>query len=299
MQVGFIGLGRMGKRMVLKLTSNLFDVMSYDIDSRIRTEFGKENKVASNIKGLVNYLESERKIMVMVPAGESVEQVISETYPYLTKGDVLIDAGNSYYKDSIRRAKMLEKKGVYFLDAGTSGGLKGAETGLSFTVGGKKEVYEKVKPIFKTLAAKDGLCYVGENGSGHYVKMVHNAIEYALLQAYAEGIELLSKSEFNLNLSDIVHSWNNGGIIRSHILELAEESFKNEDFENVKGVVEGGETGRWAIEEAWKKGLPFSLITTAFTSRLRSRQEESFSDKFVAVLRNKFGGHKVHKKDEE
>lgn len=299
MQVGFIGLGKMGRTMVLNLASELFDVISYDIDPKIRTELGKKYKIATNIQELVNYLKPERKIMIMVPAGEPLDQVISETYPYLTEGDVLIDAGNSHYKDSIRRAKMLEKKDVYFLDAGTSGGLKGAEIGLSFTVGGKKEAYEKTKPIFEKLAVKDGLCYVGESGSGHYVKMIHNGIEYAMLQALGEGFELLKKSQFNLPLIDIAHTWNNGAIIRSYILELAEEALKTEDFENIKGIVEGGETGRWAIEEALERDVPIPVITAALISRLRSRQEELFSDKLVAVLRNKFGGHKVHKKNEE
>ena len=296
MQAGFIGLGKMGKRMTSKLALEGFDVIGYDTNPKVREYVGKEIKVTKDLKELIDYLNPDRKIMMMIPAGKPVEQTVSEIYPNLTEGDIVVDAGNSYYKDSIRRAKLLEGKNAYFLDVGTSGGLRGAEIGLSFTVGGKKEAYEKFKPVFETLAAKDGLCYVGESGSGHYVKMVHNAIEYGMLQAYAEGFELLSKSQFNLNLSDIAHVWNQGGITRSYILELAEDALKNEKIENVKGVIEGGETGRWAIEEAWEKGVPFSSITTAFESRLRSRQEDPFSDKFIALLRNKFGGHEIQNK---
>lgn len=296
MQTGFIGLGKMGKRITSKLASEGFDVIGYDIDSMAREELGRKIKVTTDLRELVDNLGPYRKIMMMVPAGKPVEQVISEIYPHLTEGDIVVDAGNSYYKDSMRRAELLEKKNVYFLDAGTSGGLRGAENGLSFTVGGKKEAFEKFKPVFKALAAKDGLCYVGKSGAGHYVKMVHNAIEYGMLQAFAEGFELLSKSQFNLKLSDVAHAWNNGGIVRSHILELA-EGVLDENVEDIKGVVEGGETGRWAIEEAWEKGIPFSLTTTAFESRLRSRQEEPLSDKFIALLRNSFGGHEIKKKE--
>jgi 6-phosphogluconate dehydrogenase len=295
MQVGIIGLGKMGRRVLNNLASKKFDVIGFDKNPDLRSELGKKNNIASGIKEFIDYLKPERKIILLVPAGLAVEKTISEILLHLKKGDIVVDAGNSHYADSIRRAKNLEEKGIFFLDAGTSGGLHGAENGLCFTVGGKKEAFEKFKPVFECLASKNGLLFTGRNGSGHFAKIVHNAIEYGILQSYAEGFELLSKSGFDFNLSDIACTWDNGAIIRSYILELAEKAFKEENFDNIKGIAEGGETGRWAIEEAWKKGIPFSSITAAFESRLRSRQEDTFSNKFIAVLRNKFGGHKIPK----
>ncbi|MDD5162651.1 MAG: decarboxylating 6-phosphogluconate dehydrogenase [Candidatus ainarchaeum sp.] len=295
MQVGIIGLGKIGQRALANLASKKIDAIGFDKNPDLRKELGKKINIASSIKEFVEYLKPERKIVLLVPAGEAVEKAILEILPYLKKGDIIADAGNSHYLDSIRRAKSLGEKGIFFLDAGTSGGLRGAENGLCFTVGGEKKAFEKFKPVFEALASKNGLLFAGGNGSGHFIKMAHNAIEYGILQSYAEGFELLSKSEFGFNLCEIAGTWNNGAIIRSYILELAEKALKEENFDNLPGIVEGGETGKWAIEEAWKKEIPFSSITAAFESRLRSRQENTFSNKFIAAIRNKFGGHKIPK----
>lgn len=292
MQVGFVGLGKMGSRMVKRLLSKKFNVVCYDIDADARLKIAKQGaKTVSSLKDLTKELAQPRKIILMVPAGKAVDKVIAELH--LSKGDMVIDAGNSYYEDSVRRAKMLEEKQICFIDAGTSGGLKGAEVGLSFTVGGERKAYEKLKPIFEALAAKDGLCYVGPSGSGHFVKMVHNAIEYAMLQAYAEGFELLSKAPYKVNLAEIAHAWNNGGLIRSWLLKLAEEVLKSDELHKIKGIVGGGETGTWAVDEATKRGVAFPIIKTALAERVKSKQTETFTGRFIAAMRNKFGGHRV------
>jgi 6-phosphogluconate dehydrogenase len=216
----------------------------------------------------------------------------------LAEGDVLIDGGNSLYKDSMRRAQMLRAQGISFLDAGTSGGIWGLQVGYCLMIGGEASVFRQLEPVFKTLAPEDGYAYVGASGVGHFVKMVHNGIEYALLQSYAEGLEILNaKTEFNLDLRQIAHLWNQGSVIRSWLLELAEDAFtKDPKLRSIRGYVQDSGEGRWTVAEAIENDVPVPLITLSLLERLRSRQDESFSAKVVAALRNAFGGHGVKKK---
>jgi len=298
MEVGFIGLGRMGKRMVLRLMSKNYEVISFDINKKQLSEVkSKGCKTTNSIKELVRSLKPRRTIIIMVPA-ENVYSVIRELRPYLLKDDIVIDAGNSYYKDSIKHAKYLASKKVYFLDVGTSGGLKGAISGASMTVGGDKKAYESAFHVLESLATENGLCYVGESGAGHFVKMVHNAIEYSILQAYGEGFELLKDAPYKFDLEKIAYNWNHGSIVQSKILKLTENIFKKYgNFKNIIGIIEGGQSGGWAIKEAKKRGLPLYMTRLALKLRHQSYKKESFSSKFVAALRNEFGGHKLHFKN--
>jgi len=298
MQVGFIGLGKMGRLMASNLSRD-FDVIGYDIDKAAREEAKKNGiKIANDFVEFLKMLYAPRTIFIMVPHGKPVDDVIASLTASLSKGDVLIDAGNSNYKDSILHYEQLKKNGIQFLDAGTSGGLEGAKEGASFTIGGDREVYEKTKAVFEALAAKDGVCYTGKSGSGHFVKMVHNAVEYALMQAYAEGFEFLSKSCYEINLADVASVWNNGALIRSRLLELCEDVLREDNFDGVKGAVRG-ETEDLVmkiVEEAKGRDATFSVIAMALDERIKSRMKESFTSKLVAALRNKFGGHTVERK---
>jgi 6-phosphogluconate dehydrogenase len=252
---------------------------------------------ASSVKDVASKLASPRVVWIMVPAGRPVDGVLSELASALSKGDIVIDGGNSHYRDSMRRAKELSASGVHYLDVGTSGGLSGAESGACITVGGEREVFESVEQLFADLSTKDGYGYMGSSGAGHFVKMVHNGIEYALLQAYGEGFELIEKSEFKPDLAEVARVWNNGSVIRSWLTELAERAFrKDKNLSTLSGVVGGGETGRWACEEALRLEVPAPLMTLSLLARYRSKQEDSFAGKVVAALRREFGGHEVKKK---
>jgi 6-phosphogluconate dehydrogenase len=233
----------------------------------------------------------------MVPAGNATEESINKIAPLLQEGDILIDGGNSFYKDSIRRATYLEESKISFVDVGTSGGIWGLKVGYCMMIGGEKDVFNKVEPIFKALAPENGYAHVGPHGAGHYVKMVHNGIEYAMLQGYAEGFDILNaKKEFNLDLNKIANLWNHGSVVRSWLLELAESAFgKDPELKAIKGYVEDSGEGRWTVAEAVEADIPAPIITLSLLERFRSRQEESFSAKVIAALRNEFGGHKVKK----
>jgi 6-phosphogluconate dehydrogenase len=225
-----------------------------------------------------------------------VDQTIEQLLPNLTKGDILIDGGNSNYKDSIRRAEKLKPHGMHFIDAGTSGGVWGLKNGYCMMVGGEKEIVERLAPIFTTLAPKDGYLHVGPNGAGHFVKMIHNGIEYGMLQAYGEGFELLKASQFDLDLGKISHLWNQGSVVRSWLLELAESAFqKDPKLTSIKGYVEDSGEGRWTVEEAIEKSVPAPVLMLSLFARFASRQEDSFAAKVIAALRNEFGGHAVKK----
>lgn len=296
MELGFIGLGRMGRNMVMRLLSKGHRVVVYDkIKASIDEVADKGAKAAVSPGKLAQSLKKPRIIWLMVPAGKIVDEVIfRELLPHLASRDIIIDGGNSHYKDSQRRALSLKEKGVFFLDSGTSGGLEGASSGASLTIGGEKGAFKRVKPIFESLAAPGGYGYVGESGAGHYVKMVHNAIEYILLQAYGEGFELLQKSAYALDLGQIARIWNNGGVIRSWTLELAERALDQDPgLATLRGAVGGGETGIWAVESALEQDVPLPMTSLAVALRQRSRQEDSFASKVVAAVRREFGGHEV------
>lgn len=298
MQLGFIGLGRMGANMVQRLLEGGHAVAGYDQNpeavERI-TRLGAAG--AATLTGFLEKLSTPRAIWIMVPAGEPVTETINALLPRLSAGDLLIDGGNSYYKDAIKRAEMLREKGLSFLDVGTSGGIWGLSAGYCMMIGGEEESFKKLEPFFKTLAPKEGYLYCGGSGAGHYAKMVHNGIEYAMLEAYGEGFELLKTSPFQFDLNQISHLWNQGSVVRSWLLELAEEAFaKDPTLAGVKGHVDDSGEGRWTVLEAVERAVPVPAIAASLFRRFQSRQEERFSDQFIAALRKEFGGHATRSK---
>jgi 6-phosphogluconate dehydrogenase len=299
MKIGFAGLGKMGGRMVERLIRGGHEVVAYDpISEAVKQAEDNGAMPASSLQELVEKLESPRAIWIMVPSGKPTEETITAVSSHLEEGDIVIDGGNSFYKDSMRRAEALRAKGISLLDAGTSGGIWGLKIGYCLMIGGAKAAFEKIEPIFETLAPEDGYAYVGPSGAGHFVKMVHNGIEYALLQGYAEGFEILNaKKAFKLDLEKIAHLWNQGSVIRSWLLELAEDAFqKDPDLRSIRGYVEDSGEGRWTVAEAMENDVPAPLITLSLLERFRSRQADSFSAKVIAALRNEFGGHGVKKR---
>ncbi len=299
MKIGFVGLGKMGGRMVERLMKGGHAIVAYDpIEAALKEAEMKGAIPVCSFEELVERLETPRAVWIMVPSGTPTEETIASLSSFLEAGDLIIDGGNSFYKDSMKRAQELGKRGIAFLDAGTSGGVWGLEIGYCLMVGGEKEAFKQVEPVFKTLAPEEGYARVGPSGAGHFVKMIHNGIEYALLQGYAEGFEIMNaKEELKLDLAKISHLWNQGSVVRSWLLELAENAFKkNPRLESIKGYVQDSGEGRWAVAEAIEKDVPAPVITLSLLERFRSRQEESFSAKVIAALRDEFGGHGVKKR---
>jgi 6-phosphogluconate dehydrogenase len=299
MKIGFAGLGKMGGKMVERLLRGGHHVVAFDpISSAVREAEKKGAAPADSLDALVNGLDPPRAVWIMVPSGDPTEEAITSLSSCLAPGDILIDGGNSLYTDSMRRARTLKEKGIAFLDVGTSGGIWGLQIGYCLMVGGEKGACERLKPVFETLAPKDGFARVGPSGAGHFVKMIHNGIEYALLQGYAEGFEIMhAKEEFDLDLGRVAHLWNQGSVIRSWLLELAVEAFKKDaKLASIRGYVEDSGEGRWTVAEAIDNNVPAPLITLSLLERFRSRQEESFGAKLIAALRDEFGGHGVKKK---
>jgi 6-phosphogluconate dehydrogenase len=297
MELGMIGLGRMGANMTERLVLGGHRVVSHDRSAEaIQRVVEKGATGAHSLGDFLKLLSLPRAIWLMVPSGDPVDQTIEQLLPSLTKGDVIIDGGNSNYKDSIRRAEKLKLQGMHFVDAGTSGGVWGLKNGYCMMVGGEKEIVRRLEPIFVTLAPKDGYLHVGTNGAGHFVKMIHNGIEYGMLQAYGEGFELLNASEFDLDLAKISHLWNQGSVVRSWLLELAEKAFeKDPRLGGIKGYVEDSGEGRWTVMEAIEKGVSATVLAHALFARYASRQQDAFANKVIAALRNEFGGHAVKK----
>ena len=300
MRIGFIGLGRMGMNMVMRLLSK-HQVVAYDLShERVAEVSGRGAIPAYSLRELAEKLSPPRAVWMMIPAGKPVEESVEGLKPLLSEGDVLIDGGNSFYKDSVRRAEELREKGIGYLDIGISGGIEGAERGLSLTVGGDCEGFQRLEPVLRDLAAPDGLFYCGSSGAGHYVKMVHNGVEYALLQAYGEGFEMLRSGPYQLDLARVARTWNSGSVIRSWLLEKASKVFEEDSgLEELVGEVGGGETGRWMVEEALEREVPTPVIGAALLMRYRSRQSDSFAGRVVAALRREFGGHEVRRKRRE
>jgi 6-phosphogluconate dehydrogenase len=299
MRIGFVGLGKMGGNMVERLLKGDHGIVAFDPIKEAQEEAQNKGAVsASSLQELVDKLDTPRAIWIMVPSGTPTEETINALSSLLSEGDVLIDGGNSFYKDSMMRAQWLKAKGIALLDAGTSGGIWGLKVGYCLMIGGEASVFRQLEPVFKTLAPEDGYAYVGASGAGHFVKMVHNGIEYALLQGYAEGFEILNvKADFNLDLRQIAHLWNQGSVIRSWLLKLAEDAFaKDPNLGSIRGYVQDSGEGRWTVAEAIENDVPAPLITLSLLERLSSRQEESFSAKVVAALRDEFGGHGVKKR---
>lgn len=298
MKIGFIGLGRMGSGMVKRLLADTHEVVVFNRSPEKTKELAKSGAVAAfSLEELIQKLPTPRIVWVMVPAGEATEKTVQDLGGLLKPGDIVIDGGNSFYKDSIRRSLELSKKGIHFSDAGTSGGIWGLEKGYCIMAGAEAEVFKKIEPLLKSLTAPEGYLHAGPVGSGHFTKMVHNGIEYGMLQAYAEGFELLKASGFNLDSKKISHLWNQGSVVKSWLLELLERVFaKDPRLEGVEGFVEDSGEGRWTVETAIEKNVATPVITASLFERFHSRDKEKFSARVIAALRNEFGGHSIQKK---
>jgi 6-phosphogluconate dehydrogenase len=300
-----IGLGRMGGNMTLRLLRAGHEVVGYDRDPEAIERVSEEGKGsaraaaigASDLAALCAKLTAPRVVWLMVPAGKPVDDTIAALLPHLSKGDVIIDGGNSNFHDTLRRGEELRARGIEFVDCGTSGGIWGLENGYCLMVGGDDAAVSHCEPIFLALAPQDGYAHVGPTGAGHYVKMVHNGIEYGMLQAYAEGYEILHESKhFEVDLRKVAAVWNHGSVVRSWLNELAERAFANDPgLADLRGYVEDSGEGRWTVQEAIDIDVPAPVITLSLLTRLRSRQSESFGAKVIAALRHEFGGHAVKK----
>jgi len=296
MHIGFIGLGRMGANMVRRLILDGHAVVVYNRTPEKTTEIAGEGAIASySIAELVEKLQKPRAVWLMVPAGDATEAQITELLGHLEPGDTIIDGGNTNFHDDVRRHGDLAARGIGYVDAGTSGGIWGLKVGFCLMVGGDKDVVEPLVPIFTSLAPPGGYLHVGGPGAGHYVKMVHNGIEYGLMQAYAEGFEIMHASGYDLDLGAISELWMQGSVVRSWLLELAGRAFKanGQNLEHLKGFVADSGEGRWTIQEAIDRDVPAPVITLSLLTRFRSRQDDSYGAKVLAALRNEFGGHAV------
>ena len=298
MHLGFIGLGRMGANMVRRLVQDGHPVVIYNRTPEKTTEVAGESEgaiPAYSIAELVSKLEKPRSVWVMVPAGDATEAQIAELLGHLEPGDTIIDGGNTNFHDDVRRHGELAAKGIGYVDAGTSGGIWGLKVGFCLMVGGDAAVVAPLGPIFTSLAPPGGYLHVGGPGAGHYVKMVHNGIEYGLMQAYAEGFEIMHAGDYALDLGAISELWMQGSVVRSWLLELAVRAFKanGQDLEHLKGFVADSGEGRWTVQEAIDHDVPAPVITLSLLTRFRSRQDDSYGAKVLAALRNEFGGHAV------
>lgn len=297
MQIGMIGLGKMGMNMTKRLVQGDHQVVVFARTKSSVDEAVKAGAIgASSVKELVSKLNSPKIVWLMVPSGKPVDENIELLKPLLSKGDIVIDGGNSQFVDAERRMNFLKDKGIQFMDAGTSGGVWGLEVGYCLMIGGDKKDFKTAEPIFKTLAPKNGYAYMGRHGAGHFVKMIHNGIEYGLMEAYAEGFHLLQASKFNLDLKKIASLWNQGSVVRSWLLELAERAFTADPkLEKLQGYVDDSGEGRWTVLESVNSGVAAPVIALSLYMRFLSRDKNTFSTRMLAALRNEFGGHAVKK----
>jgi 6-phosphogluconate dehydrogenase len=295
MHVGMIGLGKMGGNMATRLVRGGHRVVGTAREAAARDELAAHGgEPAADVAAVVAALAPPRAIWLMVPAGAPTEDVIGQLAAHCAPGDVIVDGGNSYYKDSVRRAGELAAKGLRFLDQGTSGGVWGLTEGYCLMIGGDKAAFELCEPAMKTLAPPDGYRWLGPSGAGHYSKMVHNAIEYGMMQAYAEGFEILQASDYRYDLADLSNLWMQGSVVRSWLLELAGRAFaKDPQLAQLRGVVQDSGEGRWTLAESIDRAVPMPVLALSLQMRFRSRQDDSFAGKVLAALRNEFGGHAV------
>ena len=298
MEIGLVGLGKMGFNLALNLRDHGYQVVGFDRDQLKAQELDQAGLTGvTSLEKLVTTLKKRRVIWLMVPAGELVDEVITGLLPLLTEQDILIDGGNSNYKDTLRRYDYLKEKNIDFADVGTSGGISGARTGACTMIGADDEVFSYIEPLFQALSVESGYLHTGGCGSGHYVKMVHNGIEYGIMQAIGEGFEILDKGPFDLNLPQVARVWNHGSVIRSWLMELTEQALvKDPHLRKIKGIIHSSGEGLWTIQEALELGVPVPVIAESLFARYRSQLDDTFSGKVVAALRNQFGGHAVETK---
>ncbi|AQX55366.1 phosphogluconate dehydrogenase (NAD(+)-dependent, decarboxylating) [Priestia flexa] len=298
MQIGMIGLGKMGANLSLNLMEHNHAVVAFDVNKEAVKTLEEQGAVgAHSIEELVEKLEKPKVAWVMVPAGDLTEKVINELQGLLDEGDIIIDGGNSKYQDSVRRAEKAHQKGIHFFDVGTSGGMEGARNGACMMIGGDKEAFAHIEPIFKDINVEKGYLYAGDAGSGHFLKMVHNGIEYGMMQAIAEGFDVLQKSQFDYDYEAVARVWNNGSVIRSWLIELMERAFsKDPRLDDIRGVMHSSGEGKWTVESALDLQVPTPVIALSLMMRYRSLEDDTFTGKVVAALRNEFGGHAVEKK---
>jgi len=297
MKVGLIGLGKMGLNLGQNLLDHNHNVVAFDLNAAAVEDMRtKGAQGAASLQQLVQALETPRIVWIMVPH-TVVDSVIGELSPLLSEGDIVIEAGNSHYKESIRRYNQLKEAGVSFLDVGTSGGMEGARHGACYMVGGDSEAWKIVEPVFRDTAVENGYLYAGKAGSGHFLKMVHNGIEYGMMAAIGEGFEVLEKSDYDYDYEKVARVWNNGSVIRSWLIELMEHAFsKDAKLEDIKGVMHSSGEGKWTVETAFDLQIATPVIAMSLLMRYRSLETDTFTGKVVAALRNEFGGHAVEKK---
>ncbi|MFY9780268.1 MAG: decarboxylating 6-phosphogluconate dehydrogenase [Candidatus Baltobacteraceae bacterium] len=295
MQLGMVGLGRMGANMTTRLLRGGHAVVVYDRSPEaVARSAASGAAAASSAADLVAQLAAPKTVWIMVPSGKATDDTVHELLSLLRPGDTIVDGGNSNFRDSQARCRAAKEKGIDFVDAGTSGGVWGLENGYCLMVGGDEAAVRRVEPLFLTLAPPGGYAYVGPSGAGHFSKMVHNGIEYGMLAAYGEGFEILEKSEFRYDLHRLAELWLHGSVVRSWLLELAERAFADDPgLADIRGYVEDSGEGRWTVQAAIDENVPAPVITLSLLSRFASRQDESFSAKVIAALRNQFGGHAV------
>ncbi|MBC7088471.1 MAG: decarboxylating 6-phosphogluconate dehydrogenase [Tissierellales bacterium] len=299
MNIALIGLGKMGYNLALNMLDKGYEVNAFDIlTENIERAQTKGVKGAKSIKELIDMTPKKRTIFLLLPAGRTVDDTIEELIDFLDEGDIIIDSGNSHYKDSMRRYKYLKQRGIEFLDCGISGGPKGALNGACLMVGGEEEVFKYCEKLFKDISVEEGVLYTGKPGTGHFVKMVHNGIEYGMMQSIAEGFEVLYKSDFDLDYEKIAHVYNHGSVVRSWLMELVESAFsKDKELDSIKGIMHSSGEGKWTVETALDLGVPAPVIALSVFMRYRSLEDDTFSGKIVAALRNEFGGHEVELKE--
>lgn len=298
MELGIIGLGKMGLNLALNMTRQGHTVVGTDINSDSRNQAINENiATVDTISDLLTALPDRKIVWIMVPNGEPLQAVLDQVIDQLNPNDIVIDGGNSNYKTSQSHGKRFADKGIHFFDVGTSGGTSGANNGACLMVGGNKEVFSEIEPLFQGISVENGYMYAGEVGSGHFLKMVHNGIEYGMMQAIAEGFDVLEGGPFDYNLEEVAKVWNNGSVIRSWLMELAEDAFKEDaKLDNIKGIMNSSGEGKWTVETALDYQVPTPVIALSLMMRYRSLYDDTFTGKVVAALRNGFGGHDVEKK---
>lgn len=297
MKIGFVGLGKMGGKMVERLLLAGHQVVVYNLTQKEVDEAVSKGAIAAkDLKDLTGKLEGRKLVWLMVPAGKPVEENIAQLTDLLNKDDIIIDGGNSYWRETVERGKKVAEKGIYYLDCGTSGGVWGLQNGYCLMYGGNKEACDFAEPIFKSLAPENGYIYCGESGAGHMVKMVHNGIEYGMMQAYAEGFEIMKNSPYSVDLEKVSRVWMNGSVVRSWLLELIGNALEdNENLDGIKDYVADSGEGRWTVQTAMDFDVPAHVITASLFTRFESRQESSFAMKLLAAMRNQFGGHAIKK----